>query len=320
MDVKITDERLLHQFSQNIHLKQSTKNKYIRIHNDIATNFFPEQQPYTILHCIYYPQVFLSKLNTQKPAKKVSAHWRMLYVDFLLSVLRHTQLAYESIKPQIFETIKGIKLRFKEEIDLKYKTRQPSKKQERGFVPYEELFKIYENTNPIRQHYERLLFGLYILIPPVRADYGNVLILNDKRDTKHLSKEQSFLIHTTKTSVMHVRQFKTNKTYGNIITDLPRELHKDISDSLKVEPRTHLFPLQTHRDSFRKWANRKLKIHVNNNNFTLTRFRNAYVIHFLCSKHKDAKAQSSDFFEHQAMAAKMGNSVQTQMEKYNWHK
>ena len=320
MDVQITDERLLDQFLKNMHLKQSTKNKYKRIHNDIRTNFFPEQEPYTILHCIFNPKEFLNKLNALKPANKVSAHWRMLYIDFLLSILRHTQLAYESINPQIFEKIKAMKMRLKKEIDSKYKTRQPSTKQERGFIPYEELFKLYETTNPQRKHYERLLLGLYTLIPPVRADYGNVLIVKDKRETRYLSKEQSFIIHTNKTSVMHVRQFKTNKTYGDIVTDLPRELHRDIANSLKVEPRTHLFPLQTHRDSFRKWANRKLKSHVNNKNFTLTRFRNAYVIHFLCSKHKDAKAQSSTFFEHQAMAAKMGNSVQTQMEKYNWHK
>jgi hypothetical protein len=123
----------------------------------------------------------------------------------------------------------------------------------------------------------RLLISMYVLIPPVRADYHSTQIVYPG-DT---ITSPNYILIDGGTSKLVIADFKTSKIYGSIIYDsLPRELCDEIILSLQKQPRSYLFvnaKNEPHtRDTFSKWSSRVLE-RLFNVVMTLTIIRHLYI-------------------------------------------
>lgn len=123
----------------------------------------------------------------------------------------------------------------------------------------------------------RLLLSMYILIPPVRADYHSAQIVypGDK-----INYPNYIIIDNTNIKLV-ITEYKTAKIYGQIVHEkLPKELHDEIILSLQKQPRQFLFTNAQNkpytRDAFSKWSSRLLE-KIFDTDMTLTLIRHLYI-------------------------------------------
>lgn len=107
-----------------------------------------------------------------------------------------------------------------------------------GWVPFSEVRAMVKKL-PERSR-QRLVVAMYSYIPPVRQDLGAVRIYHETVPEEH---EANYLLVTKKpqTMTLHIGAHKTAKKYGAIHQKLPMDLVREISASLKQEPRDWLF-------------------------------------------------------------------------------
>jgi hypothetical protein len=160
--------------------------------------------------------------------------------------------------------------------------------------------------------YERLLLAMYTMIPPVRADYGEVRINPPQSFIK--TKKTNYLIISEKSGQLVIRDFKTVGRYKEIKHDLKDDLLKEILASLHAEPRNYLFVMKSNsskpydRNGFSKWANKILQdlFHVP---ITLTSLRHIFISTLDFSKMR--------VLDMERVAHEMGHSIAMQKE-YQW--
>ncbi len=157
---------------------------------------------------------------------------------------------------------------------------------------------------------ERLLLGFYTYLPPVRADYGNVEIVNF---TQKPTTQNYIRFITSTTSKCIIRDFKTKKIYNRLENTLPSELDIELRQSLKDFPRKYLFTNNsgepfTKRNSFTVWCKRILK-RLFNTDMTLVMFRHAYISTLDFTRLTDEQRTE--------IGNKMGHSIGTQ-KSYQW--
>jgi len=135
-----------------------------------------------------------------------------------------------------------------------------------------------------------LLLSLYTYIPPVRADYYEVKIINTTTQnqsqiqvqTADLKSNFILLGPSAQTSSLVIRDFKTAAKYKEIKHTLPQPLYDTIKASLHAKPRSYLFTMPTDpsrpydRGSFSKWANKVLS-HLFKVPMTLTSLRHLFI-------------------------------------------
>jgi integrase len=116
-----------------------------------------------------------------------------------------------------------------------------TERQKEGYVPFGEFKrKMYEMPPRSR---DRLLFAMYGLIPPMRADFNRVRIYED---TVPDNPEANYILIKTRrgktpTARLHIGEYKTARSYGVIDELLPTELVREIMGSLETHPREWLF-------------------------------------------------------------------------------
>jgi hypothetical protein len=156
----------------------------------------------------------------------------------------------------------------------------------------------------------RLLLSMYVLIPPVRADYHSTQIV---RAGEKINYPNYILIDNTNIKLV-ITEYKTSKIYGSIIYDsLPQELCDEIIISLQKQPRQFLFTNAQNkpytRDAFSKWSSRLLE-KLFGVVTTLTIIRHLY-INFLDMNKMSTK-------ELDKIGKQMGHSLAMQSQ-YRWN-
>jgi hypothetical protein len=93
-----------------------------------------------------------------------------------------------------------------------------------NMLEWSEVLALKEGAKEKLSDLEYLIYNLYTLLPPVRADYVDMII--KKRLTKSLNKEHNYLIIPKNKSKWKFvfNQYKTSKCYGQTIIDIPLEL------------------------------------------------------------------------------------------------
>lgn len=117
----------------------------------------------------------------------------------------------------------------------------------------------------------KLLLAMYVMIPPMRADYGEVEIL----PFGHVPTTRNFIYLSSERAVMQIGDHKIASTLGPIREVLPDSLQRVLYTSIRTNPRAYLFgPYSGTR--FSMWANKQLTklLEVP---FTLTMFRHIYI-------------------------------------------
>lgn len=287
-------------------LKEYTKTLYTK-HFDKIENEISKKP---LIQVFNEPETFEKDLNnycnshTGRIGKKLGDHFKESYLTSILSLFVHNEELRENQK-ELYDKWKNLQKKIKQPIINKYNKNKPTKRQKKALISYEDLVNIRNNLK--NGTIERLLFSMYIDIPPVRSDYNEVYIYKDD-DTP--DKTKNYIQNKT----IYLHEFKTSKLYNEIIIPIPRTLDKEIKLSLKNNPRNFLFtnakgkPYK--RNTFNKWANAILKKLINKS-FSLTMFRHIFI------SRKDLKLTSKSGLEKNKIASKMGHSIDTQ-QHYLW--
>ncbi len=246
------------------------------------------------------------------------------FIAHIKSILKHT-----SLKDMISEIdqneIEKLFLKYKNLKERKDDAEEPSKKHQENYIPYEELVKKYKQVKDKLNWKDKLIYGLYVLQPPLRADYGDVKLILDSDETDYSDiNENYFLLGESK---MIINQYKSNKVMNKegefihkpLIFMVDEDVYDLIYDSVKLgieefgEMRTYLI-----EDRFGK----KMKPNTLSKNITrisMLLFGKAIGIQEIrtiyCSRFQlqDEDCSIETILED---AGKMGHSISVHIKKY----
>lgn len=92
------------------------------------------------------------------------------------------------------------------------------------------LHEIYKKSKNIWDYQDYLILNLYNLLPPLRNDFAGEMLLKEKSETKD-SNCNKIIISESK---LYLCDYKTKKSYGNKIIDIPEELNEIIKEFYKI--------------------------------------------------------------------------------------
>lgn len=193
---------------------------------------------YTILS---NPDTYYDKLRLRYP----NISMRKNMITLILAIFRHSK-SLSTLDPQQKRWRK-----FHDDMDgfqeAKYARNMPDAKQLVKYTPMEEIRLKYDELKKVDAHASRqssqhfLLLSIVLNTPPKRSDYGSMKVYRNK--DPNIKDANYVVLHTdTQTpSYMVFTIYKTAKNYSRVDEVLNRQLYKDISDSLRRHPRSHLF-------------------------------------------------------------------------------
>jgi len=161
-----------------------------------------------------------------------------------------------------------------------------------------------------RSHMQYVLIATMVLLPPKRADYGNVLIVN-KLPKDHL--EHNYIL-LGKKPVLVINHHKTDQAHGAIREELDHNFMEMLNDSLRRYPRDYLIlsprggPYQKN-NSFTKYVIRTCdELFGREMGVSLWR-------HVFSTERVDL---NDDLAINEKVAKSMGTSIRRQMEVYKF--
>ena len=294
-------------------INEDTKKRYVDKINIIQKHFYNNV---SIEYILLNPQLFLDALEKYSLTSKgrisdnIGDHTKESFISPIKALFTYNQTFYE-MHNEIFEQWNDIHKIIKEPIDQKYLSNKPTKRQESAYVTFEMLCDIRDKLPDGK--YEKLLFDMYTLIPPVRNDYYDTLILYEKpQGLIH----QNYIFLSSSENYLCLEVYKTVKTYKVKFIPLPDKLVQDIIYSLKIAPRNRLFLSFSHKpytkENFNSWANGRLKALTGNNGLCLSMLRHIYITR------RDLMLEEKSGLERKKIADIMCHSLE-QQQKYLWH-
>lgn len=231
----------------------------------VLMKLIEEPMEYIILH----PREVIKKLNKTYP----NVGSRKTFYTFILALFRYNSNLKCRYKKEYDEWMKEFTETDKQITD-RYKENAPTKKQQEGFVAFDEIVKKRDSLEDGTD--EKLLLSLYTYIPPLRADFGKVAIYEEDVPEKE-RKEENYIYDN---SELVLRRYKTAKSHKEFSKELPKELVKQIKESLKKRPRKYLFTMRGGepllKNTYTKWCNRVLA-RLFGKPLTVSLIRHAYI-------------------------------------------
>jgi hypothetical protein len=303
---EITDDKFYDTLKKTIQLQQSTKDIYFKKLSVLQDEMFDTHK--SLFWIMTHPSDVETALLEYKEKKELSDRTMSQIIAIIISLFIHNSEMIEKHNEN-FKEYGRIKERMSSKTEEKVLSNKPHDKQERAFIPYEKLIKIKDSLP--KGSKSRLLFSMYLLIPPVRANYGDVKIY----DHDHKNKDDNYIVLDNNPKIV-LNKYKTSKTYDTIEISIPNDLLKEINDSLELNKREYLFTLEdgkpfTKKNTFSVYANRILKKETKNNDFCLTIFRHVYL------SRKDIDLSNKTLGERKKISNVMGHSLDTQS-RYVW--
>lgn len=173
------------------------------------------------------------------------------FIAHIKSILKHTSLK-DMINEADQKEIENLFLKYKNLKEKKDDADEPSKKHQENYIPYDDLVKKYKQVKDKLNWKDKLMYGLYVLQPPLRADYGDVKLILDSDETDYSDiNENYFLIDKSR---FIINQYKSNKVMNKdgefihkpLIFDVDTDVYDLIYESIEVrlkeegEMRTYL--------------------------------------------------------------------------------
>ena len=126
------------------------------------------------------------------------------YVSAVLSLMTKDIIPKSKDYKKLQENLKALKL-----IQDKNKSVTPSEKQACHYIKLEDL---QNRVAKITDITDKLLLSLYVDIPPVRLDYGHILIVDKFKDIPSNDDLQNY--YAIRENTILLRDYKTKKIYG----------------------------------------------------------------------------------------------------------
>ena len=216
---------------------------------------------------------FLETMKNPRLAdgKQISYTTQKSYVSAIVGLLKHAGLLtdpkYSHWRDKYIEMSRAT--------DDEMMSRVATDRQNKSYVDWDTIVRVRDSLDYGSN--EHLFLCIYSMIPPVRADYGEVKFYkgtpkNDMGNHIILGKKPKVVL----------QDYKTAKTYGKIETPIPPELNKVITTSLQQRPRKHLFESMYERpfsksSNFISFANNMLRKIFKNEYISLTTLRHSYI-------------------------------------------
>lgn len=309
MSSNLTDELIVNEIV-NSQLRPVTIKNYTHKLTIIQSKFYDDRKTivYILNHIDEFKQKLLLYASTQKGRlgqDHLSPHSIKNYVSVFLHIIKtHNEFN------NLLSAWQNLSMEVQKPINDHYDTNQPTERQQKSFIPLNEIEKIRDSLP--HGDVSRLLVSMYTLIKPLRCDFGNVKLFTapptDKYDNNYIVlNEQPMLC---------LNQFKTQGIYNQLNINLPPLLVEQINASLQQRPRDFLFTTMYNQpynssNSFDKWANDKLKKIFKNQGFCLSMFR-----HIVISD-PQLDIVNKTRSERKEIAHEMGHSLNTQ-DMYRW--
>lgn len=293
--------------------KETTRSNYLARLNNLqqACNNTP------LFQIISSPDAFYDALRKTYP--NISTRKNIL--TLILALFKNSQRLRDELQVQHKRWRK-----FHDDMDgfqeAKYSKNMPDPDQLAKYTPMEDIdlkYKELKKVNPhdtLQSSQQFVLLSIITTTPPKRSDYGNMHIYYERDPNL---KEANYMVlrdDPKHTSYMVFTKFKTAGEYARVDQDLPRQAAKDIKDSLRRHPRTHLFvnrfgdPFNTN-NAFTKYVIRTFnKLFKRNTGVTMLRHI------YITEKVSWDEMNDEDLGE---IAHQMMHSTKLQR-KYNWNK
>jgi len=243
---------------------------------------------------------------------------RSAYQVAILGVAKHSPTFAELIGKEIIEIITKANETLIPELKHDASSQSKSEKEEINWINLKELKSLHKSRFAEFSVQDNLLISFYTLIPPVRLDLGQVLIVRSGfiDETTGLPdgvrENENYIVINKKSgrysAVLNLHSYKTERTYGAFKEKLPKII-TDLIIKLPIE-QTHLFSKRgggafASADTFGVYL-KSVFFKLTGKNMSCDLLRHIYLTDFRKGEKSTERKQ--------AVARKMMNSVDTQTE------
>ena len=149
---------------------------------------------------------------------------------------------------------------------------------------------------------DAVIVGLYTYLPPLRNDFANIKVLTGK-EYRDLSKDDrtnyNYLVRYAKSTKFYLHQFKTSKTHGSIVMEVPKPLKLLINFWLRVNDSGVLL--------------------INRNNETLSANGLSKYLSQIFERYTK-KRIGSQMLRHIFLSSEFGEEIRKELESYSYKK
>ena len=233
----------------------------------------------SVAHMLAHPAETYAAITSKTRGAELSTR---SYLIAFLAIFGHSK-ALQAKHPEHYQAFKGFFKEVDAPVQQRYDANRPTARQLETFLPWDEIVKKRGQLDP--ESIEFLILSLYTMIPPVRADFGNVRVLS--REPAEGSVEATrgnYLVVRDKYLRLVLNEFKSKgkqlQQYNKV---LPNELDRVIRASLSRQPRSHLLVSPRDQKPFVRdntyivFVNRLLQRVLGKPGFSITMLRHSYV-------------------------------------------
>lgn len=161
------------------------------------------------------------------------------FVKAVLALIKHNDLKYVIGEEQHSAWNKTFR-NIDEVVAYKYDNMIPSHRQVQSYLPWRHIIDVRESMDKNSREY--LLLSLYTMIPPLRADFDKIKIYyTSRKKLPSIDFPNYLLVSDDDNMVLFLNEFKSkSKSIPIYRNNLPAQLSRVISSSLKIHPREFL--------------------------------------------------------------------------------
>ena len=297
--------------------KQTYFKKYEKVKKDIY-----HDETLSLIEILFSPKEFEEIVNKYAKNTKgrtgsstLGNHWIQNTFAPFVALFKHNQ-QFERRNQVMSNTWYQMYTDISNKIEQKYDANKPTDRQDLkiDLNKAKQVLETLKNGSD-----EKLLLSLLTTMPPLRSDYGNILIVKTKKIPSNI-KESNYYDSHNKEIVLN--KYKTAHKYGTLNVKISDEAHKQLLISLKMKPRNYLFTNKRNQPfieqypvyyekEFNAFANTLLREIFKNEKISLTYFRHIFI------SGSEERLKNLPNSEKRKIAVLMGHSLM-QQSKYKW--
>ena len=242
------DKIFTKEYFDNISKSTSTTKSYISHFNSIKTLLLTNSNDVLVDFIINKPDIICLKIHDKYKKSTTS------YVSAIIWLIENVQI----IKDVISENNK----KYYTDQNKLFKQMYPKTNKTEGKLSWDQIIELKTYIEPKHKYgLYHLLLSLYTCIPPMRDDFGCVIIVENERQMNIINNEQitqesnynenkhddidqqinkTYNFYVKNNHTFHFNHYKTAKHYGPIKFKAPTYLQDVIYGSLEQDPRLYL--------------------------------------------------------------------------------
>lgn len=285
-------------------------NKYIGINANTIKTYMAK------IKYLNKQMVLNEGLNDYLESNYPKLNSRSAYQISVMGVAKHSPLFADKLGKEIVDIITKSNEILVPQIKHNETNQTKSEKETANWIDLKDLKKIHKEKESEFSIQDNLLINIYTLMPPVRLDLGQVVIVRsafvDEETGRPVGvgEKENYIVITKKAgryaTVLNLREYKTEKTYGAFSEKLPKPI-TDLIVKLPIE-QTHLFSKKSggafaSADTFGVYL-RSVFHKLTGKNMSVDILRHIYITEFRKGEKSTKRKQQ--------LARKMMNSVEVQ--------